>query len=255
MGLIYSIEFTLNQLTGYFSNRDPSGFIVPYLIFIILGVSTLIIVNLFKKYRKTKEKTTLSMLFAFLFTEIAVIFMIIENISYTTLGQPDFGRLMSIIALSFSIFAIISLDNFALIMTYPDKKNKLIIIVTILGIIAILLIIYANILGPPYAEVKGFILAYDPIVNYFYTGYVLPNFFVGPIIFFYFASKIREENRPKSNLSLWMGIALTCFGSTYLVMLIPIFAISLFVLLASTIIMYVCFSMPEWFKNKIGWES
>ena len=108
-------------------------------------------------------------------------------ISYTTLGQPDFGRIMSMIAISCIISAIINLDNFALSITYPNHKNKLLIIVAILGIISILLVIFANILGPPYAEVRGFLLIYDFRITFFVLAFVIPNFYVGPIIFFYFS--------------------------------------------------------------------
>jgi hypothetical protein len=52
-----------------------------------------------------------------------------------------------------------------------------------------------------------------------------------------------------------MGIGLSCFGLGYLLTFIPILAISLSFFLATTIIMYICFSMPEWFKNRIGWDS
>ncbi len=255
MELIYSIEFTLNQLTGYFNNRDPSGVIVYYLVLAILVVATISTLSLFKKYKTTKENSTLSWALAFLFTELAAICMVIETISYTILGQPDLGKMMSVLNMIFTTCAIINLDNFALIMTYPNKKNKILIIVAILGIIAILLVIFANTLGYPYSYIQGFLLIYDVIISYFIFSLILPNFIIGPTIFFYFASKIREENRPKSNLSLWIGIGLTCFGLGYLLIVIPILAIPLSIFLASTIIMYICFSMPEWFKNKIGWES
>ena len=66
MGLIYSIEFALNQLTGYFYTRDPSGLLTPILAFSILGVTALSIVNLFKKYKETHEKSTLSWAFSLL---------------------------------------------------------------------------------------------------------------------------------------------------------------------------------------------
>ncbi|MFX0136152.1 MAG: hypothetical protein ACFFDN_21110 [Candidatus Hodarchaeota archaeon] len=255
MGLIYSIEFYLNRLTGYYYTGDPSGLLTPILAFSILGVTALSIVKLFKKYKETKEKSTLSWAFSLLFIELALTFIIIENISYTVLGQPDFGRIISLIAISCIICVIINLNNFALSMTYPTHKNKLLIIVGVLGIISIFLVIYANILGPPYAEIRGFILTYDFRISYFILAFVIPNFFIGPIIFFYFASKVREENRPKSNLSLWMGIGLTCFGFGYVSTFIPILAISLSFFLATTIIMYICFSMPEWFKSRIGWVS
>ncbi|MFX1449430.1 MAG: hypothetical protein ACFFCM_01225 [Promethearchaeota archaeon] len=255
MGIIYSIEFFLNQLTGYFSTRDPSGLLTPILVFTILGVTALSIVTLFKKYRQTNEQSTLSWALSLLFIEFALVFLTIENINYTILGQPDFGRFFSVLAISCIIIVVINLDNFALGVTYPTHKNKLVLIVAILGVISIILILIANILGSPYADVRGFVLVYDPIITYFILAYVVPNFFVGPSIFFYFASKIREENRPKSNLSLWMGTGLTCFGLGYVLTFIPILAISLSFFLATTIIMYICFSLPEWFKNRIGWTS
>ncbi|NVM01809.1 MAG: hypothetical protein HWN67_05715 [Candidatus Helarchaeota archaeon] len=162
---------------------------------------------------------------------------------------------MSLIAISCIICGIINLNNFALSMTYPIHKNKLLIIVAILGIISLLLLIYANFFEPSLSEIRGFIIVYDPRISYFILAYVIPNFFIGPVIFFYFSSKIRKENRPKSNLSLWMGIGLTCFGLGYVSTFIPILAIPLSLFLATTIIMYICFSMPEWFKNRIGWSD
>ncbi len=255
MGIIYSIEFFFNQLTGYVYNRDPSFFLVPYLALAILGVTALSIVKLFKKYQVTHEQSTLSWAFSLLFIEFTLIFLILENISYTTLGQPDFGRLMSTMAFTCVICGIITLDNFALSMTYPKQKNKLLIIVAILGIISLLLVIFANISGPPYAEVQGFVLKLDIYITIFVFAFIIPNFFVGPIIFYYFALMIREENRPKSNLSLWMGIGLTCFGLGYVLTYIPILAIAFSFFLATTIIMYICFNIPGWFKNRIGWDS
>ena len=35
MGLIYSIEFAINRLTGYYYTRDPSGLLTPILAFLI----------------------------------------------------------------------------------------------------------------------------------------------------------------------------------------------------------------------------
>jgi len=187
MGIIYSIEFFLNQLTGYYYIRDPSGLLTPILVFAIMGVTALSIVTLFKKYRQTNEQSTLSWALSLFFIELALVFITIENISYTVLGQPDFGRLFSVMAISCIIFGVINLDNFALGVTYPTHKNKLVLIVAVLGIISIILILIANILGPPYAEVRGFLLVYDLGISYFVLAYVVPNFFVGPTIFFYFA--------------------------------------------------------------------
>jgi hypothetical protein len=75
-------------------------------------------------------------------------------------------------------------------------------------------------------------------------------------VFYYYAVKIREENRPSSNRSLWLGTGIFCFALAILMLSVAsVTRIFLVLYIPSSIIFYVCFSMPEWFKRRIGWTE
>ena len=260
MSLIYSIEFTLKELSGYSIFTDPLELFGTFLILIILGLTILICFRLFKDYQKTNDQPTLSWALASFFLVFAIIFLIIEKLSYSSFGQPDFGRFVAMIASSCVSASLISFNNFAFHITYPKYRKLLDIIVAILGISYILILIYANIRGPPYADIVEFELVYDLSINYLIYPLLIPILSIGPIVFFYFSSKSREESRPNSLRALWLGIGLLCFGLGYIVEVAPFFPPILSIplrglFLATAIIMYVCFAMPQWFKNRIGWIS
>ena len=260
MSINYAIEFTLRELSGYSMFTDPLELFGTILILVILAITILIVVKLFNNYKETNDKATLSWALASLFLLFAIIFLIIEKLSYSTLGQPDFGRLVAMIASSCVAASLVSFSNFAFYITYPKYKDIFVIIVAILGISYMAVLIYANIMGPPLVDVVEFELIYDISINFLIYPLLIPILTIGPVIFFYFAQKSREENRPNATRAIWLGIGLICFGTGYIVEVAPFFPPFLSIplrglFLATAIIMYICFTMPEWFKKSIGWTK
>ena len=89
----------------------------------------------------------------------------------------------------------------------------------------------------------------------------IPSAIFPPAVFFYFAKKIREENKPQSSFSVLFGIGLVCIAFGYIfgffvfipLVILPVITRGLY--LSFIIIMYVCFSMPDWFKRRINWPD
>ncbi|MFX0138619.1 MAG: hypothetical protein ACFFDN_33560 [Candidatus Hodarchaeota archaeon] len=255
---LYGFEFSWNRFLGYSVLKDPMELIGLVIILVILAIVTVIIPKLFKTYKDLRDSATFAWLLTFIFLEAAIIFLIFEKVSYSTLGLIDLGDIMAIIAFSCVSVAIVSINYFTFNMTYPDHKKILTMIVLILTIIHNIVLIFAILSGPPYADVINYELVYDISINRIVYPILLSIILIPPIIFFYFSSKSREENRPNSIRALWMGIGIICFDIGYLTEVAPIFptelSIPLRILFAvAALIMYVCFSMPDWFKKKIGW--
>ena len=74
------------------------------------------------------------------------------------------------------------------------------------------------------------------------------------------AIRVKEENPPASNRASWFGNAFLVYAIGQVVEFAPFFPTEFSVPLRITyviaaLIFYICFTMPEWFKKRIGWES
>ena len=92
---------------------------------------------------------------------------------------------------------------------------------------------------------------------------LIPLGLMSPIMFFYFSVQSASLNKANAMRSFWMGVALSAFFMGYIleVMAIasPIVDILLIIarclMLFAALLLYICFSMPDWFKTRIGWTE
>ncbi|MHA1301453.1 MAG: hypothetical protein ACTSO9_18685 [Candidatus Helarchaeota archaeon] len=256
--ILYDLEFIGNKLAGYSILKNPWELIGLAIILIAMIIVAFLAQQMFKSYNETKMKATLYWALAFFFLLIAVIFLIIEKVSYSTLGNANLGDLMAILALITSGTAIVCFDIFSFHTTYPERVTILTIFVSILAAIYVGSLCFAIIQGYPWADVQSYELVYNPMIDIIVYCTLMPIILIAPIIFFYYASRMHEENPPNSRRSNWIGIGLLCFATGYIAEVAPFmpptFSIPfrIFFVLAGYIL-WICFSMPDWFKSRIGW--
>ncbi|MFX0136059.1 MAG: hypothetical protein ACFFDN_20630 [Candidatus Hodarchaeota archaeon] len=254
---LYEFEFLGNRLAGYSVLKNPLELFGLGIIIVAMIIVTILAFQMFRNYRETKMVATLYWALAFGFLLIAVIFLIIEKVSYSTLGNRSLGDTMAIFALIFSGAAIVCFDIFSFHTTYPDNVKILTLFVSIIAAIYVGVLIYSIILGYPHADVVNYELVYEASTDIIVYCSLLPIILLAPLIFFYYSSKMRENNPPNSIRARWMGIGLLFFAIGYITEVAPFLGIlaipfRIFFLLAG-IVLWICFSMPDWFKQKIGW--
>jgi len=222
-------------------------FIVCTILFIVLGVQIL------KKYNENKNNTSLIFGLNFIFTACALGLIAANRVLLNVLPDPLLGIIFHNGAIIFSLIIVVLLDIFAFLMTYPDYVNRLSILVSIvMGVLLVILLINQPTLAPVGNE-----LIYSDTVIIIVLACLLPPILIPITVFFYFSVKVKDTSKPKSTRSTWMGIASIIIAISYLLELAG--GIGIFTLivrlgfLAYGIIMYVCFMMPDWFKNRIGW--
>ncbi|MHA1378357.1 MAG: hypothetical protein ACTSRG_08235 [Candidatus Helarchaeota archaeon] len=258
--IFYDLEFLGNTIAGYSVLKNPWELIGLGIILVAMIIVAFLAQQMFKNYKETKMIATLYWALAFFFLLVAVVFLIIEKVSYSTLGNADLGDLMAILALITSGAAIVFFDIFSFHTTYPERVKVLTSFVSILATIYVGSLVYAIISGYPLADVKAYELVYNPFIDIIVYCTLLPIILIAPIIFFYYASRMREESPPNSKRSNWIGTGLLFFAIGYIAEVAPFlpteFSIPFrifFVLAGYTL--WVCFSMPDWFKNRIGWTE
>ena len=259
---LYGPEYDFNKyILGYSVLKNPLELIGLGIIVMALIMVAILAQQMLKSYRETKMTATLYWALAFLFLLIAVIFLIIEKVCFSTLGNQGFGRLMAVIALMTSGVAIVCFDLFAFHTTYPEKVPFLGTLVSILAAIYAGSLIYAIISGSAdLARVEHYELVYSPTIDIIVYCTLLPIILLAPIIFFYYSGRMKEENPPNSKRSSWIGTGMLFFAIGYVAEVAPFmpseFSIPMriFFVLAA-FVLWICFSMPDWFKNRIGWTD
>lgn len=256
----YGIEFSWNKLLGYSILKNPMELIGFGIIIIVIGLIIFILNYLIKSYKETKMGTTLLWILGFSFLLVGIIFLILDKFSYSTLGNAPFGDLMAILAIITSGIGIVFFDVFAFHITYPEREKILTLLFSILAAIYIVTLCSAIIAGPPTADVVNYELVYIPIVNIIVYITLLPIMLIAPGILIYYYSRMRNKNRPNALRAFWMGIGLLAFAIEYIAEAAPFFpprlAIPMRVLFViAGAILYICLSMPDWFKDRIGWTD
>jgi hypothetical protein len=261
---LYGLEFWINQILGYSVLKNPIELIGLGIIVVAMAIVFLLVQQMFKSYKETKMTATLYWALAFLFLFIAVIFLILEKVSYSTLGAEELGDLMAVLALISSGIAIVCFDLFAFHTTYPDRVTILGILVSILAFIYVGSLCLSIITGE--AIVQNYELVYPFQIDLIVYGTLFPIILIAPIIFFYYASRMVEENPPSSKRSSWIGVGFLCFAAGYIGEVAPFFnylpdifqALPIFFrifFVIAGLILWICFKMPDWFKERIGWTG
>jgi len=225
------------------------------MVFAFLGM-----VHLYKNYRETKRAPTLYFLLCYIFFLIAGSLLIIEKLSFSTLGLPDLGVLMGIVALINVAIALVCGLRFVFLSTYPRHVNILNFLGAIVLAICFGTLIYAIITGPPNAHIQNYELIYSPIINFVVYITIVPLISIGTMPFYIYAFRMRNDDRPNFNRTFWLGTGVLIFLLGILAEIGPFFPSILSIplriaMLLGTIIMYICFTMPQWFKDRIGWKD
>ena len=247
--------------------------IVGYIIIaFIIAFVILTDIVLLRKYKNTKNRSTLYFALAFIFFLCAIALLFIEKVSLASYTSSPhilieiIGRTNAVLALVMSGTAIVLINIFAFENTFSNKKITLTMLVAIFAVLYISVLTFANIdgfLGGSLATISSGEIIYHPLVTLLSILSSLPLGVPTASVFFYYGTTIRSTNKPSSSRSYWMGVAVLIFYFGYVIEVtsiqIPFVEIlivfgRLFMFIAC-FILYVCFSMPKWFKNRIGWTE
>jgi len=249
----YSLQFYSNQLFSHSILSNPVE-LITLVSLIISGIFlTGIIRALYTNYKENKLLETLFFLLGMICLIIAAVLAILVNFAYTTWGLPGLGTIVSIIMNIVVLVCILLVNLFSIRVTFPKRYKFLLAILLVLSAILVYTGVWATVQGPPLSRVIDFGLVFSlefMLIRFF--GLVV--FSVIPIsLFFYYAKKVREEKRAHSNRSIWLGLGILCFSIAILVASVnPSLQVIQIFYVPAAIIFYVSFSMPDWYKRRIG---
>lgn len=263
----YGFFFTINRMSGssILSNPLESIGLLFLIVALIIGIFTL--KEIYKKYKKTEDINTLTFFLAGVSLFLSTTFLNISILCYSYFGLLDLGNIMEISATVCTGFTGSLIDIFAIRFTYPTRVKIFSILASVGALIYVGISSWAIIQGIPFSyfiNFNNFRINFDqtfhPIIALIIYCVLIPILTIPPILFFFFGTKIRENDRARSNLSLWFGVGLSIASITIFNEIAPVFwgelANPLRILSPIwVIIIYVCFTMPDWFKHRIGWPD
>lgn len=256
----YGIQYTINKVLNYSILNEPME-LIGLIILSITAVIVIAMINyLNKSYKETKAVETLLFYVAIILLLAALVTLTLEKFSYSTLGLPKLGDILAWVAFIPSGAAVVCADAFSFRTTFPNHVRIFTSFVILLVAIYISVLTWAINQGPPVSNVIDFEVVYSQLITLIVYATLIPIVMIGPVIFFYFAYKVRSENKPNSNRSFWFGLGFTCFALGYVNEVSPAFPVELaapfrLFFLASAILFYTCFKMPSWFKKRTGWTE
>ena len=243
------------------SQFDPM-LIIFMTIYLVAGIFlVLLLYRLYKNYKETRSQDVLFFFTGLLLLLISNIVFMFRRPAYEFLGLPQLGDLLTIILQIPSELGVLFISVFSIRFTFP-KRTKLIVscvsvVVVIKWIVESIIIFY----GAPHYYLVNYDIVYSLQYALIRLALLIPLYVTPPTVFFYYGIKIKDESKPKSKRSIWLGFGMLCFAIPFL--LVPIAVVTLghifrlleiFVLLAA-ILFYIGFTMPEWFKKFIGMKE
>ncbi|MHA1315694.1 MAG: hypothetical protein ACTSRB_17440 [Candidatus Helarchaeota archaeon] len=248
--------------------------IIDFCIIVILLIFGLLtIMTLVQKYRKTKSRSTLYFLSACLSFMVAGAFLALEEVGlalYVTTPDKNielFIRINVIFGMIAAGMAIIFINIFAFENTFSEKKLILSIGVAIVDGLYTIFMIYANVIDfldiLDLAPIIASHIVYVPLFLIYLIPIAIVCGITAPTALYYFSAKTWSKKTPTAKRSLWMALAMTIFAFGYLIEIGPLMGpfIEYFLLTGrimvtvAVFIFYVCFKMPQWFKDSIGWTE
>ncbi len=252
----YPFQYIIYQLLGL----NTTNLLFEIFGIVIYGVAGLflflIIYELYKDYRRDKLTETLLFLLGMIFLIISNVLVVFSRLCYATWGLPGLGELLTINMYLSAQICYLFVNAFAIRVTYPKRFNVIFIFLLVLSGILLGTQSWAIIQGPPHTKIVDFAIFFSIEIILIRIILLIPFGAIPVGVFFYFAKKVRNENKANSNRSIWFGIGILLFViaivftsisrelSTIQVLFIP-----------AAIIFYVCFAMPDWFKRRIGWAD
>ncbi len=249
----YSVQFYFNKLFGT-SSTDP----IELISLVTLSVSGILLIGiihaLYTTYKKNKLIETLLFLYAMIFLIIGSVFAILLRFAYRDWGLRGLGDLFTLGMNLFVLTCIVLVNLFSIRVTFPRRYKIVLVILLVLSAIMLYTGLWAAFQGFPYVRVVDFLVFFTLELTLIRFFCLLPYSIIPIALFFYYANKVREEKRAHSNRSIWLGLGILFFDIAVLVTgVFPRLQIIQVLFAPSALIFYVCFSMPEWFKRKIGW--
>ncbi|NVM03758.1 MAG: hypothetical protein HWN67_15620 [Candidatus Helarchaeota archaeon] len=249
----YSLQFYFSQI---FSSSSPFDLIT----LVSLSVSGIFLIGiihaLYTNYKKNKLIETLFFLLGMMCLIIAAVFAILVRFSLANWGLLGLGIFFTIITNMFALICILLVNLFSIRVTFPTRYKIVLVILLVISAILIYTGLWAALQGPPYTMVIDFIVFFSLEIMLIRFFGLLPFSIIPISLFFYYAKKVREEKRAHSNRSIWLGLGILCFSIAVLVgSANPRFQVIQVLYVPAAIIFYVCFSMPDWFKRRIGWAD
>ncbi len=252
----YYFQFVSNKLFGLSIFEQPFELILLGALLIALVFLLGIIYELYKDYKKTKTIETLLFLLGMITLIPANIFGIVYSLCYSTFGLPELAEFLIIFNLFPMQFTYLCVNLFAIRMTFPKRYKIILVILLILSVILIGTMTWAILNGSPYFSIVNFAPVYSLDIQIIRFICLIPVAVIPISVFYYYATKVREENRATSNRSIWLGTGILCFALAVIVTSVATeFRMFQMLYVPAAIIFYVCFSMPEWFKRRIGWTE
>ncbi len=251
----YSLQFYFNKIFGT-SSINPAE-LITLISLLISGIFLAGIIHaLYINYMKNKLIETLFFLLGMICLIIASVFAIILRFILLNWGLRGLGDLISVIMGIIVLICIVLVNLFSIRVTFPKKYKNILVILLILSAILVYSGLWAAIQGPPHVRVIDFVVVFSPVFMLIRFFCLLPFSIIPISLFFYYAKKVRSEQRAHSNRSIWLGLGILCFATTILVTtVIPKLQLIQILFVPAAIIFYVCFSMPDWFKRRIGWTD
>ncbi len=249
----YSVQFYFVKIFGT-STVNP----IELISLVSLSVSGILLIGiihaLYTTYKKNKLIETLLFLYGMIFLIIGSVLAILVRFAYRNWGLRGLGDFLTFIMNISVLTCFILVNLFSIRVTFPKKYKNILVILLILSAIMVYTALLASDQGFPYIRVVDFVVVYS--IEYMLIRFfcLLPFSIIPMSLFFYYAKKVRQEQRAHSNRSIWLGLGILCFVIPILVVaIIPIFQFIQVFFVPAALIFYVCFSMPDWFKKRIGW--
>jgi len=242
-------------------------------LFILVGFAIPTIFTLIKKYQSSKQKSILYFLLGYLLFLIAGGFLIIEKLGLIIYMSNPIKmveliiRLNVIIGMILAGIAVVLINLFAFENVFTEKKLIPIILVASITGFYTSLIIFINVTDYlDILELAPIVLGeitYDSIIYLILIPSAIICGVFAPSVLYYFSAKQWKKNNPAAQRSLWLAIAITIFAFGYLIEIGIIVVVNLGIIaffgrlfmLISGILLYICFKMPQWFKDLINWTE
>jgi hypothetical protein len=239
----------------------PTMDAVFLVIYLIAGIFLIaLLYKLYKMYRETESLDILLFFLGLLLLMISNIIFIFRRMAYAS-GGASMGDFLTILLQFPSELGVLFISLFAIRATFPKRSKVIFSSVFVVVVIKWIVETWVILQGPPLYNVINLDIVYSLEYALIRLGLLLPLYAIPPAVFFYYAKVIRQETKPKSTRAFWLGFAMLCFAIPFLI--VPIAVVTVgnvmrlleILVLPAPIIFYICFTMPEWFKRRIGWSD
>ncbi len=222
-------------------------------IFVAALFSFILTIKVSFKYKENKERSILLFVLIFIFLGTALVFLGSNRIVLFTSNNQFTRFLFNNMAIIFSFVVVALFDMFSFEMTYPDEVKKL----TFIVILDLIFLSIWFLINQPSPVINGD-LVYPDYVFLIAMPFLLPLIAIPILVFLIYSNRNINKARPGALRIATMGIAQIIITISFIFELLGFFdIISLFVrlgFLIYAIIMYISITMPDWYKNAIGWE-